>query len=391
MIFGKDKSEWENLKGIFTAAEINQQPSTWRKTIKQIEDSKEELKAFIENVTKHDDYDIILTGAGTSEFVGNAIYTYVAKRTNFKTKSYGTTDIVATPENYLSQNKPTLLISYGRSGNSPESVGAVDVADEVCGENVYHLFITCNAEGALSKAAETRDNAYAINLTPETHDQSFAMTSSFSNMMLATLLCFSLDKLDSVKAELEDVISAAEKTIKDYEFFKNIAGEYDFNRIVYLGANCLKGIAQESQLKMLELTAGKVATMFDTPMGFRHGPKSIINDETLTVVYVSDDPYTRQYEVDLIKEMSGQRKGNKIVAIMNKKDEEIASLVDYAYACELNEEHDNAFLGFNYIVCAQILALFKSLSYGITPDNPCPTGEVNRVVKGVILHPYTKR
>lgn len=391
MIFGKDKSEWENLKGIFTAAEINQQPSTWRKTIKQIEDSKEELKAFIENVTKHDDYDIILTGAGTSEFVGNAIYTYVAKRTNFKTKSYGTTDIVATPENYLSQNKPTLLISYGRSGNSPESVGAVDVADEVCGENVYHLFITCNAEGALSKAAETRYNAYAINLTPETHDQSFAMTSSFSNMMLATLLCFSLDELDSVKAELEDVISAAEKTMKDYEFFKNIAGEYDFNRIVYLGANCLKGIAQESQLKMLELTAGKVATMFDTPMGFRHGPKSIINDETLTVVYVSDDPYTRQYEVDLIKEMSGQRKGNKIVAIMNKKDEEIASLVDYAYACELNEEHDNAFLGFNYIVCAQILALFKSLSYGITPDNPCPTGEVNRVVKGVILHPYTKR
>ena len=388
MIFGKDKSEWENLKGIFTAAEINQQPSTWRKTIKQIEDSKEELKAFIENVTKHDDYDIILTGAGTSEFVGNAIYTYVAKRTNFKTKSYGTTDIVATPENYLSQNKPTLLISYGRSGNSPESVGAVDVADEVCGENVYHLFITCNAEGALSKAAETRDNAYAINLTPETHDQSFAMTSSFSNMMLATLLCFSLDELDSVKAELEDVISAAEKTMKDYEFFKNIAGEYDFNRIVYLGANCLKGIAQESQLKMLELTAGKVATMFDTPMGFRHGPKSIINDETLTVVYVSDDPYTRQYEVDLIKEMSGQRKGNKIVAIMNKKDEEIASLVDYAYACELNEEHDNAFLGFNYIVCAQILALFKSLSYGITPDNPCPTGEVNRVVKGVILHPF---
>ena len=390
MIFGKDKSEWENLKGIFTAAEINQQPSTWRKTIKQIEDSKEELKAFIENVTKHDDYDIILTGAGTSEFVGNAIYTYVAKRTNFKTKSYGTTDIVATPENYLSQNKPTLLISYGRSGNSPESVGAVDVADEVCGENVYHLFITCNAEGALSKAAETRDNAYAINLTPETHDQSFAMTSSFSNMMLATLLCFSLDELDSVKAELEDVISAAEKTMKDYEFFKNIAGEYDFNRIVYLGANCLKGIAQESQLKMLELTAGKVATMFDTPMGFRHGPKSIINDETLTVVYVSDDPYTRQYEVDLIKEMSGQRKGNKIVAIMNKKDEEIASLVDYAYACELNEEHDNMLLGFDYITAAQVLALFKSLSYGITPDNPCPSGEVNRVVKGVILHPYTK-
>ena len=110
MIFGKDNTEWESLKGIFTATEINQQPATWRKTIKQIEDNKDALKAFIENVTKNEDYDIILTGAGTSEFVGNALYSYLNKLTNYKTKSFGTTDIVATPENYLSQNKPTLLI-----------------------------------------------------------------------------------------------------------------------------------------------------------------------------------------------------------------------------------------------------------------------------------------
>lgn len=392
MIFGKDKTEWELLKGVFTATEINQQPATWVKTIKQIKDTKEELKAFIENVTKYDDFDIILTGAGTSEFVGNAVYSYVSKLTNYKTKSYGTTDIVATPENYLSQNKPTLLVSYGRSGNSPESVGAVEVADEVCGANVFHLFITCNSEGALSKAAEKRDNAYAINLTHETHDQSFAMTSSFSNMMLATLLVFRLDDIDACATEFEDVIKAATAMLaNDWSLFQTVANEYNFDRIVYLGANALKGIAQESQLKMLELTAGKVATMFDTPMGFRHGPKSIINDETLTVIYVSDEPYTRQYEVDLIKEMSAQRKGNKILAIMNKQDDEVAGLVDYSYAFNLTETHDNAFLGFAYIIAAQVLALYKSLSYDITPDNPCPSGEVNRVVKGVILHKYTKR
>lgn len=392
MIFGKEKTEFESLKGVFTATEIHQQPATWVKTIKQIEDQKDELKAFIENVTSKEDYDIILTGAGTSEFVGNALYSYLNKLTNFKTKSYGTTDLVATPENYLSQTKPTLLISFGRSGNSPESVGAVNVADEVCGKNVYHLFVTCNCEGALSKAAETRDNAYAINLTPETHDQSFAMTSSYSNMMLATLLCFCLDRLDEVKAELNDVIARATYFLEnDWSFAKDIAYGYNFDRIVYLGANALKGVAQESQLKMLELTAGKTVTMYDTPLGFRHGPKSIINDSTLTVVYMSDDPYSRQYEVDLIKEMSGQRKGNKLVAISNHKDDEVAGLVDYFHAFECEVDHDNMFLGFDYILFAQVLALFKSLSYDITPDNPCPTGEVNRVVKGVILYPYTKR
>lgn len=391
MIFGKEKAEWENLKGVFTATEINQQPATWKKTIAQIKEQKNDLKAFIANVVNNDDYDIILTGAGTSEFVGNALFSYLNKVTNFKAKSYGTTDLVATPENYLSQTKPTLLISFGRSGNSPESVGAVDVADEVCGDNLYHLFVTCNKNGALSKAAETRKNAYAINLTDETHDQSFAMTSSYSNMMLATLLCFSLDRIDEAAAELSDIIERSEAFLADsWDFCKKIADEYNFNRIVYLGANALKGMAQESALKMLELTAGKVCTMYDTPLGFRHGPKSIIDDNTLTVVYISDNAYSRQYEVDLLKEMSGQRKGNKIAIIATHAYPELEGLADYLFIFDNKEDHDNMYLAFEYILFAQTLALFKSLSYDITPDNPCPTGEVNRVVKGVILYPYKK-
>lgn len=391
MIFGKEKAEWENLKGVFTATEIHQQPATWKKTIAQIKAQKDELKAFIANVVDNDDYDIILTGAGTSEFVGNALFSYLNKVTNFKAKSYGTTDLVATPENYLSQTKPTLLISFGRSGNSPESVGAVDVADEVCGENLYHLFVTCNKNGALSKAAETRSNAYAINLTDETHDQSFAMTSSYSNMMLATLLFFSLDRIDAAAAELNDIIECSEAFLENsWDVCKNIAEEYNFNRIVYLGANALKGMAQESALKMLELTAGKVCTMYDTPLGFRHGPKSIIDDNTLTVVYISDNAYSRQYEVDLLKEMSGQRKGNKIAIVASQAYPELEGLADYLFVYGNKDAHDNMYLAFEYILFAQTLALFKSLSYDITPDNPCPTGEVNRVVKGVILYPYKK-
>lgn len=392
MIFGKEIRAFEALNGHFTATEIQQQPNTWKKTIAQIKSCKTELKTFIEHVTKQEDYDIILTGAGTSEFVGNALFSYLNKLTNFKTKSYGTTDIVATPENYLSQTKPTLLISFGRSGNSPESVGAVEVADEVCKDNIYHLFVTCNKDGALSKAAQTRENAFAINLTDETHDQSFAMTSSYTNMMLATMLCFSLDEIEKVEKEFEDIIHTTSKFLDHkWDLCESITKEYNFERIVYLGANALKGMAQESALKMLELTAGKVCTMYDTPLGFRHGPKSIINDDTLTVVYISDDAYTRKFEIDLLKEMSGQRKGNKIVVVSGKDYEEFHGLADYTFIFENETTHDNMYLAFEYIVFAQTLALFKSLAFGITPDNPCPTGEVNRVVKGVTLYPYTRR
>ncbi len=375
----------------FTLTEIYQQPATWEKTCSQIREHKDELKKFIDQVVTRDDFDVILTGAGTSEFVGNALFPHLACLLDHKVKSYGTTDIVATPEAYLSRTKPTLLISFGRSGNSPESVGVVDAAEAVC-DNVYHLFVTCNKNGALSKRADATGNCYAINLTDETHDQSFAMTSSFSNMYLATYLCFHLDELDETIEKVRKIAAAGQNFLDDqFGIAQRIVDGYDFKRIVYLGSNTLKGTSQESALKMLELTAGRVVTMFDTPMGFRHGPKSIVDDTTLTVVYLSDDPYTRQYEMDLVKEMSGQRKVNKIVAVMSSQDDEAAALVDYTVVYGLDAANENVLLGLDYILFAQTLAVLKSLSLDITPDNPCPTGEVNRVVQGVTLYPYTRK
>ena len=390
-VFGITDDKMKETSSTFTLTEIYQQPATWEKTCRQIEEHKEEIQKFIDQVIKCEDYDVILTGAGTSEFVGNALFPHLAGLLNHKAKSYGTTDIVATPEAYLSRTKPTLLISFGRSGNSPESVGAIDAAEAVC-DNVYHLFVTCNKNGALSKRADTTDNCYAINLTDETHDQSFAMTSSFSNMYLATYLCFHLNELDEVLDKVRKIAAAGQNFLDNkYGIAQKIVDEYNFERIVYLGSNTLKGTSQESALKMLELTAGRVVTMYDTPMGFRHGPKSIVDDTTLTVVYLSDDPYTRQYELDLVKEMSGQRKGNKIVAVLNRMDEEAAALVDYAVSFDLDGAYENVLLGLDYILFAQTVAVLKSLSLSITPDNPCPTGEVNRVVQGVTLYPYTRK
>lgn len=390
-IFGVAQEKMQERSAVFTLTEIYQQPATWEKTCRQIAEHKDEIQKFIDQVITCEDFDVILTGAGTSEFVGNALFPHLAGLLNHKAKSYGTTDIVATPEAYLSRTKPTLLISFGRSGNSPESVGAIDAAEAVC-DNIYHLFVTCNKNGALSKRAATTENCYAINLTDETHDQSFAMTSSYSNMYLATYLCFHLNELDKVLEKVRKIGAAGQAFLDNkYGIAQQIVDNYNFERIVYLGSNTLKGTSQESALKMLELTAGRVVTMYDTPMGFRHGPKSIVDDTTLTVVYLSDDPYTRQYEVDLIKEMSGQRKGNKIVAVMRSQDDEVASLVDYTVSYDLEDSYENVLLGLDYILFAQTLAVLKSLSLDITPDNPCPTGEVNRVVKGVTLYPYTRK
>lgn len=388
-IFNYTEEQMKATSSTFTISEIYQQPATWRKTCAQLAACKDELQKFLDQVVKAEDFDIVLTGAGTSEFVGNSLYHALNKKYNFKVKSYASTDIVPNPEDTLSRTKPTLLVNFGRSGNSPESVGSVEAAEVVC-ENLYHLFVTCNCEGALSKLADVKDNCFALNLTPETHDKSFAMTSSYSNMYLATYLALNLDRLEEITAAVEKICAAGQTFLDtQYDAVAKIVADFDFNRIVYLGNIALKGVAQESALKMLELTAGKVATMYDSHLGFRHGPKSIIDDNTLTVAYLSDDPYRRQYELDLIKEMAGQRKGNKIAVVYNKACEGIEELADYTVQIDVGCEMENIMLGLDFIMFAQILAVMKSLSMGITPDNPCPTGEVNRVVKGVILYPYT--
>ena len=388
-IFNYTEEQMSAASSTFTIHEIYQQPATWRKTCAQLAACKDELQAFLDQVVKAEDFDIVLTGAGTSEFVGNSLYHALNKKYNFKVKSYASTDIVPNPEDTLSRTKPTLLVNFGRSGNSPESVGSVQAAEVVC-QNLYHLFVTCNCEGALSKLADSRSNCFALNLTPETHDKSFAMTSSYSNMYLATYLALNLDRLEEITAAVEKICVAGQTFLDSgFDAIAKIVADFDFDRIVYLGNVALKGVAQESALKMLELTAGKVATMFDSQLGFRHGPKSIINDSTLTVAYLSDDDYRRTYELDLIKEMSGQRKGNKIAVVYNKACPGIEDLADYPVQINVGSDMENVMLGLDFILFAQILAVMKSLSMGITPDNPCPTGEVNRVVKGVILYPYT--
>ena len=176
-IFNYTEEQMKENFSTFTITEIYQQPATWRKTCAQLAACKDELQKFVDQVVKAADFDIVLTGAGTSEFVGNSLYHALNKKYDFKVKSYASTDIVPNPEDTLSRTKPTLLVNFGRSGNSPESVGNVEAAEVVC-ENLYHLFVTCNNEGALSKLADKHDNCFALNLTPETHDKSFAMTSS---------------------------------------------------------------------------------------------------------------------------------------------------------------------------------------------------------------------
>lgn len=386
MYTGQEK-KWEEKNGTDTAKEIEQQPSTWLKTYNIVESQKDQIKEFIDEVVSQDKFDIIFTGAGTSEFVGRSITTLLTEKYDHNVRTLGTTDIVATPELYIHKTRPTLLVSFGRSGNSPESVAAVDIVNTI-NPNAKHLIISCNNEGKLALREE--ENIHSIILPKETNDNSLAMTSSYTNMYLAAVLALNIDELVSLKVELEDSAEAAKKLLhKEYKRIVDLIEDFNFSRIVYLADGNLNGVAQEGSLKMLELTAGNVVTMFNTPLGFRHGPKSFINKETLTVVMMSEDEYTRPYQIDLIKQVCSQRSGDRVVVIDVKPDKAIEEVVDNYFVIDYKEEQRN-FIGLNMTIYIQLLALYKSANLDIEPDNPSVTGQIHRVVEGVTLYPYKK-
>ena len=386
-LLGVEISKLEDCSGLNTAKEIIQQPDTWRESVKNLIKNKIEIKSFIDSFLSKKEFRIILTGAGTSAFAGEVCEPYLTSLLNKRVEAIATTDLVASPKSYFIKGMPTLLISFARSGNSPESVHAVNLASQLV-DDLYQIVITCNENGKLAKNTVNDEKSLLLLMPPQTNDLGFAMTSSFTTMVLNAMAVFNIDNIENFSSDVDKLSNSVNDFIENnIEKVTSLANE-DFERIVYLGSSTSKGIARESALKVLELTAGKVNASYDTPLGFRHGPKSVVDDNTVSVIYISNDEYTRKYDLDLAKEMLAHKKNDKVVIVGDNIEEDILNKTDYVFNVEnINYTVENeVLLPLQQIIFGQMLSFLKSVNLGITPDNPCPTGEVNRVVQGVILH-----
>ena len=381
------KEELLELGAEITTREIYQQPDVWEEAFEAYQEKREEIAAFLQDIAaKHDYIKVILTGAGTSAYVGDTLVPYFKevyddRKWNFN--AIATTDIVANPQTYLKKEVPTVLVSFARSGNSPESVATVDLAKALVDE-LYQVTITCAAEGELALQAHGDDRNLLLLQPAASNDAGFAMTSSFTSMMLTALLVFDPTEF-ALKAERFEVLSSlARKVLDNVADVKELV-DLDFNRVIYLGAGPFFGLAQEAQLKILELTAGQVATMYESPVGFRHGPKSLINEDTVVLVFGTTTDYTRKYDLDLVREVAGDQIARRVV-LFSDQAFGLENVKEVALGCGgvLND----VYRVFPYIVYGQLFALLTSLKVGNRPDTPSPTGTVNRVVQGVIIHEF---
>ncbi|PRT72660.1 tagatose-6-phosphate ketose isomerase [Streptococcus anginosus] len=383
------KEDLIELGAEITTREIYQQPQVWQTAFENYKVQADEIAVFLNNIDEKYDYiKVILTGAGTSAYVGDTLLPYFRKiyderKWNFN--AIATTDIVANPLAYLHKEVTTILVSFARSGNSPESVAAVDLAKDIV-EELYQITITCAAEGKLAQQAHGDERNLLLLQPAPSNDAGFAMTSSFTSMMLTALLVF--DKADlAAKAEkVSALMTLSQEMLDSAEAIQKMVS-LDYNRVIYLGAGPFFGLAHEAQLKILELTAGQVATMYESPVGFRHGPKSLVNEKTVVVVFGSTDSYTKLYDLDLVREVAGDEIARKVILLTEQK-EDLENIEQVILSSQ--QLADDVYRVFPYIVYGQLFALLTALKVKNRPDTPSPTGTVNRVVQGVIIHSFDK-
>ena len=390
MLLQKSFHELEALGAGHTAREIAQQPRLWCQVLQKLQQQKAAIADFLGPIQRPK---IIFTGAGSSEFVGNTLVPYLKALGIPNAHSLSSTDLVLSPLSHIAPSDEILLVSCARSGNSPESLAAAKLAEQIAAD-CRHMILTCNGQGALARHYDGNHKSYVFELSGA-NDQAFAMTGSFSSMVLVGSLLFQLERL----GEFCCIAEGYSKSPYLQEIAPAIIEQAALQktRIVCLGSAENKGIAQEAHLKVLELSASHHTASFDSPLGFRHGPKSVLNSRCIVLFFLSADRYTHLYELDMLRELMQNHPEYRVVAICPQSGSLGADLCHCLIQHPQNPKRtqgpdghiwERIWDSLLHVLTAQLYALQNSLNLGVQPDNPSPSGLVNRVVQGVHIYPF---
>jgi len=377
---------WQGIGGLATAQEIAQQPAVWRELAAGLQAGRAGIEAFLADWLQQPGHLVILTGAGSSAYVGEIVADTLNAAWPAEVRAIASTSLLSHPELYLRRERPTLLVSFARSGNSPESLATVELLRGRVAAPLRFLNISCNAEGELVRGNAQQADTLNLLMPAASCDRGFAMTSSFTSMLLAALTVFDPGAWPARLQRLELLAAQAELALRDWAPGLMSLGGQAFERIVYLGSGPLEALAKEAALKVLELTSGRSLSLANTPLGFRHGPKSALNAQSLVVLFHSAGALARRYEQDLLDELRRERVAGHIVSVGPAGSDLAADGQAWTLAAAALAGLGDAWLAPLWLLMAQQLALHQSARLGLTPDNPFPDGTVNRVVQGVTIH-----
>jgi tagatose-6-phosphate ketose/aldose isomerase len=369
-----------------TLREICQQPVIWLETASRMADHVSLVEASLGFVDREAAPGaIVLTGSGSSLYAGECLSLALQSALDIPVHTISAGMVLTDPNGCLTGRVPSLLVSFARSGNSPESCGAVDAVREAL-PACRHLVITCSGQGRLATRYGDDPRVATVVLDDRTADRSLVMTSSFTNMVLAGRFLAQTRDVAGYRARIATLARQAVHLLHRHGDALAHVARSDYRTAVYLGSGNRYGSAREAALKMLEMTGGQVKTFAETYLGVRHGPMCAIDDGALVVLFLSSDPVTRAYEVDLVRELEQKKLGARKVIFGSEVPADLAAsgdvVIDAPELCTVGDE-DAPVLD---VVVGQLLGFFRCLSAGLRPDSPSDEGVISRVVGDFAIH-----
>ena len=373
-----------------TPREIWQQPDTWNKTYQRCQNQSIELNDALRRAGigrgSTSSPTVYLVGAGTSDYTGRALAPLLRRRWSCDVWPIPSTTLLTEFEEFHRPGREYLWISFSRSGESPEGVALLEQALDRH-RDIRHLVITCNPQGPMAQLCLRHpDRAVALVLDDAVNDRGLAMTSSFSNMVLAGQCVGHLEDF----AQFGDVVAQMGETGRR---FLPAAAEaaaaittLGCTRACFVGAGVLRAVADESALKVVELSAGKVTTMAETPLGLRHGPLSSVDSQTLFVAFLSSEARRRGYELDLLREIDRKRLGRVRAVVTARGIDGVSALADYSLSLNCAADFPDYYRPALDVMLGQLIGLFASMRCGLKPDQPSPGGTITRVVAPIKLY-----
>lgn len=371
---------------VYTPSEIQQQPATWRATVELLTKQRAQILSFLDECGPADRLSVILTGAGTSDYIGRALGALLRRQWQCEVAAVASTELLTNLEDYLLPDRKYLLISFSRSGDSSEGVALIQQALERFPARIRHLVITCNHAGAMIRQFAGSPGLASIVLDETVNDRGLAMTSSFSNLVVAGQFLAYIRTPQAYAPLVESLAGMGERLLPAAADLADAISGAPTDQVCFLGTGALQAVADESALKVLELNAGRIHTIAQSALGLRHGPLSSLNSATLVVAYLSGDEPLAQYEIDLLEELRNKQLGARLVVVAPALDSRLTALTPNVLSLEAPKDFPDACRPPVDVIVGQLLGLFFSIRNGLTPDSPSPSGVISRVVSHVKIY-----
>jgi glucosamine--fructose-6-phosphate aminotransferase (isomerizing) len=330
--------------GQYTHEEIYSQPESWSHAEEVLQNNTKSIQGIL----PLDGYQqVIFTGCGSTYYLACSAASIFQDMTGFPAHGMPASELwLLAKSSYISKGR-ILLIAFSRSGETTETIRAC----QEFRDNKRGVLITlvCYANSSLDRIGD-------INIVFSSGmENSIAQTRAFSTLFLGAIgLCAIWSNQIDILDLVPDISFKGRTILGKYRYIAEHYGRnLGIDRIYFLGSGVRYGIACELSLKMKEMSLTHSEAFHF--LEFRHGPKAMVNRNTLVVGLVGDSE--NNYEKSVLQE--SKQLGAEIISMGETGS-------DISFSSGVEEVIRNIL----YLPVGQLLAFERSIAKGLDPDHP---------------------